>query len=504
MSRRSTRSQAAAQKVEEPQQLSSPPATPAPTKSSRKSGGNAKPKSQTPKSSQSAKKRSRTAVKVEEDPDELPHNLGKAPPTPAVDDDESIKEEGGSPAKKRKTGSKSANAKTPAKLSKDEMEDVADKMGIDTTSGSPNKKSKGEGLDLDGVDPYPEWPHPTAEECWEVYRILDKSEPGNHARPEKVPAPRLDVTGCGEVPRVLDALIRTLLSAATNGRNSRAAFKGLQDAFGVKDGSVDWDVVRRASQPEVEKAIRCGGLSHNKSKSIKGILDEVYEENEQRLTKLKDPNDNPSGAENIGDKDAEISRTENNMLNLDHLHLLNDKEAFKRLTKFKGIGEKTASCVMLFCMQRASFAVDTHVFRLCRWLGWVPPKSWVDEKNGAKAEDPDDGTDDYAESKKNGSSKKATPKKKNKSKMPPVGRNTTFRHCDVTIPGELKYPLHQLLISHGKHCPRCQAITSVHSKDWKRGCPIEKLVKRDGARKGGAAADVDSDEVEEWEEEEED
>lgn len=34
-----------------------------------------------------------------------------------------------------------------------------------------------------------------------------------------------------------------------------------------------------------------------------------------------------------------------------------------------------ASCVLLFCLARDSFAVDTHVFRLSQQLGWVPAKA---------------------------------------------------------------------------------------------------------------------------------
>jgi endonuclease III len=47
----------------------------------------------------------------------------------------------------------------------------------------------------------------------------------------------------------------------------------------------------------------------------------------------------------------------------------------KALESFKGVGPKTASCVLLFCLSRDSFAVDTHVFRLSKQLGWVPGKA---------------------------------------------------------------------------------------------------------------------------------
>lgn len=89
------------------------------------------------------------------------------------------------------------------------------------------------------------------------------------------------------------------------------------------------------------------------------------------------------------------------------------------------------------------------MFRLCQYLGWVPK-----------------------------STKKGEPK---------VDRDTTFSHCDVRIPDELKYALHQLLIKHGKTCPRCRAATGQSSANWEEGCPIEHLVKRHGAKKGGVS-----------------
>jgi adenine-specific DNA glycosylase len=120
------------------------------------------------------------------------------------------------------------------------------------------------------------------------------------------------------------------------------------------------------------------------------------------------------------------------------LHALSSDDAMKELIKYPGIGPKTASCVLLFCMQRPSFAVDTHVFRLCRWLDWVPPKAT---------------------------------------------RNSAYSHCEVRVPDHLKYALHQLFIRHGKTCPRCRAATSVGSEGWDKGCPIDHLVKRTGKRK---------------------
>ncbi|KAI9729205.1 MAG: hypothetical protein M1835_003653, partial [Candelina submexicana] len=304
-----------------------------------------------------------------------------------------------------------------------------------------------------GETPYPDWPHPTPEECQEVVDLLSKIH-GEVKAPATIPVPSTTVSGCGEVPSILDALIRTRLSAATSGANSSRAFRGLVEKFGtlqkgIGKGSVDWDAVRRADVKDVFEAIKSGGLAGTKSKDIKTILRLVYEENKARRDALVTAKDEantaeePRGAENetANEKEIEIARADSHVLSLDHLHSLDSNEALNTFMKYPGIGPKTASCVLLFCMRRPSFAVDTHVFRLCKWLNWVPPT-------------------------------KAT-------------RNSTYSHCEVRIPDELKYPLHQLFIQHGKSCPRCRAGTREGGQGWDEGCPIEHLVKRTKKRDGG-------------------
>ncbi len=447
------------------QQLTSPPATPSPTKK------NAAPiqhlvKSKTMSKAEDVtkivvpltpasggKKRKRGGpVKIDEDINTLPHNLG----TITTSGDKQVKEEGDFPVERVAKKTKSAAAKS----SLEEIKAVVEAATAVATSakGSIKKKSRKAranpyGL-TPGETPYPDWPHPTPEECLEVNDLLSKVH-GKVQAPATIPAPSTTVSGCGEVPSILDALIRTLLSAATTGTNSSRAFKGLVDKFGILQegigkGSVDWDKVRRADVKDVFEAIKSGGLAATKSKRIKEILDMVHKENRSRRDALVDAKQNmntqgPKGAENEAEeeKDVEIKRADQNVLSLDHLHLLSSDDALDALIKYPGIGPKTASCVLLFCMQRPSFAVDTHVFRLCKWLDWVPPD-------------------------------KAT-------------RNTTYCHCEVRVPDELKYPLHQLLIRHGKTCPRCRAATGEGGENWDKGCPIEHLVKRTGKRKGGSA-----------------
>jgi hypothetical protein len=55
-----------------------------------------------------------------------------------------------------------------------------------------------------GTDPWPDWPKPTPKECEEVNRLLTISE-GESKRPDKLVVD-ITITGCGEVPDVLDAV----------------------------------------------------------------------------------------------------------------------------------------------------------------------------------------------------------------------------------------------------------------------------------------------------------
>jgi endonuclease III len=441
---RTTRSSAAAaakalstpaKTKEPPQQLSSPPATPVP-------GG---------------RKRTRQIAKKEEveDTNELPHNLGASLLTPGAEEGD---EQQASPPKKRtKRVTKSESA---AKAKADEVAEVGkavkaepeDPATPSTAKKTPRKKGKNS-LVL-GESPYPDYLRPTPEECHEVVRILEGVH-GKANAPKVVPPPDLSRAGCGEVPSILDAIIRTRLSAHTTDTNAARAFQGLVKRFGVVKegigkGSVDWNAVRLASYEDVVEAIKCGGLSKIKAKDIQGILNMTYQQNQERGAALK-AKAAPPGAdrEPESEKHAEIEKADNDIISLDHIHLLSTSEALSEMMKFPGVGWKTASCVALFCMQRPSFAVDTHVFRLCQYLGWVPK----------------------------------TPKQGE----PKIDRDPTFIHCDVRIPDELKYALHQLLIKHGKKCPRCRGITGQSSAGWEEGCALEHLVKRHGARKGGVS-----------------
>ncbi|KAI9641949.1 hypothetical protein NHQ30_009818 [Ciborinia camelliae] len=318
---------------------------------------------------------------------------------------------------------------------------------------SPSKpaktKKKNYGL-VPGQSPFPDHIEPTAENAELVNSLLTELH-GEVKPPDVIPAPSETITGCGEVPDALDATLRTLLSASTTAGNANKSMAGLKEKFGLRTsgkgaGSVSWEAVYAAEEAEVVEAIRSGGLANIKARYIKAILQKVFDQNTELLENLLKELDTDVSVPFIGkvletkeQKEAEIKSLGENMLSIDHVHALDKPAAMQVLTDLPGIGVKTAACVILFCMGRPSFAVDTHVWRHCKWLGWVPENA---------------------------------------------SRDQTFSHCEVRIPDHLKYSLHQLFLRHGKTCGRCRSVTSEGSVEWENTvCPIEHLVNRTGDKK---------------------
>jgi endonuclease III len=319
---------------------------------------------------------------------------------------------------------------------------------IDVTGNIPKKERKQKahtyGL-TPGYSPFPNHSMPTPKACEEVARVLSE------LYGEVGPLPSIDVAGCSEIPDLLGAILGALLRASTTTNNFNMALKGLQDTFGLREsgknkGSINWEAVLRADLLVVIEAIKSGGFAKVKGTNIKKILDTVYKQNRERrdtLVKEKDketgkPSDIASaGHEVLLQKDTEI--TDENLLSMDYVLEMTTDEAMEEMITLPGIGVETASRVVLFCMRRPSFAVDTHVWRHCKWLGWVPEKATRDQ---------------------------------------------TFSHCEVRVPDHLKYPLHQLFHRHSKTCGRCRANNSVRIEEWESTtCPIEHLVTWTGKKK---------------------
>ncbi|KAI0880175.1 DNA glycosylase [Annulohypoxylon maeteangense] len=264
--------------------------------------------------------------------------------------------------------------------------------------------------------PFPDFSRPTSEECKHAYDVLAALH-GERQRPEKVSAPT-DRAGCGDAPSVLDALVRTILSQNTSNKNSTRAKLDMDEVYGAGESEEKWDMIATGGPAKLEKAIARGGLGGVKSRTIMDILRQVKERyGTYSLDHLLQ-----TGAGGNG----------------------NDEEAMRELISFKGVGPKTASCVLLFCVGRDSFAVDTHVHRLTGMLGWRPPTASRDE---------------------------------------------TFAHLDVRIPGELKYGLHVLFVEHGRKCSECKAGGKVLGKCELRRVFKQGKVKVEGEGEGGGKDD---------------
>jgi len=142
----------------------------------------------------------------------------------------------------------------------------------------------------------------------------------------------------GEKHRVpgdpLDSLIRTILSQNTTDRNSIPAFEALKQRF------PDWEDALEAGPAQIEKPIEPAGLAPTKSKRIYNILDQLAAERGE--------------------------------LSLDHVCEIEPDAACQYLSRFKGVGPKTAAIVLLFDCGMPFFPVDTHVHRVSGRLGWIP------------------------------------------------------------------------------------------------------------------------------------
>jgi endonuclease-3 len=134
----------------------------------------------------------------------------------------------------------------------------------------------------------------------------------------------------------LDELVLTVLSQHTSDVNADRAFHHLHEAF--PNG---WDQVAHTRTGEVADAIRSGGLANSKAPRIQAILLEVHaREGRYALDRLRD---------------------------------VPDEEARAYLISLPGIGPKTAAVVLSFALGRDAMPVDTHVHRVTRRLGMIPP-----------------------------------------------------------------------------------------------------------------------------------
>lgn len=135
----------------------------------------------------------------------------------------------------------------------------------------------------------------------------------------------------------LEELIITTLAQNSTDRNALKAYRRLRERFPT------WEAVLQAPVEEVIEAVRPAGLGNQKGPRIQAILRKLWDER---------------GA-----------------FDLSFLGEMSTEEAEAWLTSIKGVGHKTASIVLLFCFNRPTFPVDTHVARVTKRLGIAPSKA---------------------------------------------------------------------------------------------------------------------------------
>jgi endonuclease-3 len=200
--------------------------------------------------------------------------------------------------------------------------------------------------------------------------------------------------------------VETIHSHNTSAANSTAGFRRLWRKFR------SWNRLADAPVERVEKCIRISGLSRIKAPRIQSILRQI--------------------------------RESRGKIDLEFLRGWPARKALEYLMAFKGVGPKTANCVLLFSFGMPLFPVDTHIHRIAIRLGIVPGDADAEEAHEL---------------------------------------------LEPMIRPKDRYPLHILLIEHGRRT--CRARDPLCEKC----CLREMCPGRSMSRAGTAGAKVDDGEL---------
>jgi endonuclease III len=133
----------------------------------------------------------------------------------------------------------------------------------------------------------------------------------------------------------LDELLFIICSTKTGEASYRSTYRSLKETFPTHYQ------IAEAPAEYIARPIVSGGLSNQKAKAIRDLLDIIVE-------KFGEPTLKP-------------------------LHKMSDEDAEAFLLSLPGVGKKVARCVLMYSLGRQVFPVDTHCWRIARRLGWVRP-----------------------------------------------------------------------------------------------------------------------------------
>lgn len=133
----------------------------------------------------------------------------------------------------------------------------------------------------------------------------------------------------------LDELLFIICSTKTEEASYRNTFRALKKSFPTHHK------IAEAPAEYIASTIVSGGLSNQKAKAIRNLLDAAI---------------------------AQFGKP-----SLEPLRTMSDKDAEAFLLSLPGVGKKIARCVLMYSLDRQVFPVDTHCWRITRRLGWVRP-----------------------------------------------------------------------------------------------------------------------------------
>ncbi len=125
-----------------------------------------------------------------------------------------------------------------------------------------------------------------------------------------------------------DSLIATIMSARTTDVQVLKLFPSFRKKF------PNWKKLATADVKDIAAAINTIGLYRNKAKSLKALAQKI-----------------------LKDFHGQVPDT------------------MEELVTLPGVGRKTASCILSYAFHKPAIAVDTHVFRIARRLGWSKGKT---------------------------------------------------------------------------------------------------------------------------------
>jgi endonuclease-3 len=129
-------------------------------------------------------------------------------------------------------------------------------------------------------------------------------------------------------------LIVTIISQNTANRNTAKAFENLSKQFQIAP-----EALANAETNKIEECLKVAGLYRNKSKTIKKVSRIIMQKFRGNLTQILS---------------------------------MPFEEARKNLLQLPGVGPKTADVVLLFCAEKPTIPVDTHVNRVSKRLDLAP------------------------------------------------------------------------------------------------------------------------------------